>query len=113
MAGEGSVITSNWRIYLLCAALLVANCLWRVLIPAHEYGSPMSIWFGITVDLLLMVGLIGLYRQFQTQMPLDDSRRGMLKLVFWPGLFAGVVVLIIRVTSDHGWWTGHLQYSLE
>ena len=108
MSDQGLVITFNWRIYLLCAALLVANCLWRVLVPAQGYGSAVSIWFGLTVNLLLMVGLIGLQRQFKAQMAVDDGRRKYLNLIYWPGLFAGAVVLVIRVSSEHGWTTGHL-----
>ena len=111
MADQGLVVTTNWRIYLLCAALLVANCLWRILVPAQDYGSAVSIWFGITINLLLMVGLIGLYQQIRVQMLAEDARRRLLNLIFWPGLFSGLVVLLIRFTSEHGWWTGHLWYS--
>jgi hypothetical protein len=113
MADQTKAINSNWRIYLICAALLVANCLWRVLVPGTEYGSVMSVWLGLIVDVLLLVGLIGLYRQFSAQMTADDSRRGLMQLAFWPGLVAGIVTLAIRFSSDHGWWTGHLRYVLE
>ena len=113
MADKDKATNSNWRIYLLCAALLVTNCLWRVLVPSHEYGSSTSVWLGIGIDALLMVGLIGLYRQFSTQMEAGDPRRGLLTLAFWPGLTAGVVIFGIRFSSDHGWWTGHLRFVLE
>ena len=97
MSGQNLVITFNWRIYLLCALLLVANCLWRVLIPAQDYGSPLSIWFWMTVNLLLMVALVGLQRQFQAQMAVRDKRRRYVTPILWLGLIAGGVVLVIRI----------------
>ena len=113
MADQSKAVNSNWRIYLACAALLVVTGLWRVVVPGTEYGSATSVWFGIIVDAMLALGLIGLYRQLSVQFAADDSRRSLLKLAFWPGLIAGVVVFAIRLTSDHGWWTGHLRYVLE
>ena len=113
MADSEKAIGSNYRIFLACSGLLILTCLWRVFIPANEYGSTTSVWLGIVVDGLLILGLVGLYRQLSGLMPAGDSRRGTMALLFWPGLIAGVVIFAIRLTSDHGWWTGHLRYVLD
>ena len=113
MAEQSKAINNNWWIYLACAGLLVATGLWRVVVPGTEYGSSTLVWFGIVVDAMILLGLIGLYRQLSVQFTPDDSRRGLLKLAFWAGLIAGVVVFAIRLTSDHGWWTGHLRFVVE
>jgi hypothetical protein len=36
----------------------------------------------------------------------------MPKPLFWAALIAGIGLLGLRLISDHGWWTGHLFYSL-
>ena len=32
--------------------------------------------------------------------------------LFGAALVAGIGLLVLRLISDHGWWTGHLFYSL-
>jgi hypothetical protein len=36
----------------------------------------------------------------------------MPKALFGAALVAGIGLLVLRLISDHGWWTGHLFYSL-
>lgn len=113
MADVEKAIGSNWRIFMLCAVLLILNALWRVLVPAHEYSSSGAVWLQLAIDIGLMVGLVGLYRQLSAILSAGDSRRGPMTLLFWPGMVAGIVVFLIRLTSDEGWWTGHLRYVVE
>ncbi len=106
-------LNSNWRIYQFCAGLLIVKCLWRVLVPAHEYASSLSIWLGMGIDVLLLVGLVGLYRQFSTVMEQGDDRAATMRLLFWPALAAGIVIFLIRFSGDSGWATGHWRYSID
>jgi hypothetical protein len=53
----------------------------------------------IAVDILVMVGLIGI-------------RAKVPKPLFWIALVAGVGRFLIRLNSDASWWTGHLVYTL-
>jgi hypothetical protein len=110
---DARAITSNYRILLIASAILVLTALWRVLVPAHEYGSSASVMLSLGVDLLLLVSVFLLRRQLAAAMPPDDPRRGTMQLFAWPAVAAGLVVLLIRFTSDHGWWTGHLRYTLD
>ena len=52
----------------------------------------------MTLDLLMVVGLFG-------------YRRAMPAPLFRVALVAGIGLFALRL-SDHGWWTGHLTYSL-
>jgi hypothetical protein len=68
-------------------------------VPAHEYPTQTLQAMTIGFNLLAVVGLFGL----KAQMP---------KALLWAALIAGIGLLALRLTSDHGWWTGHLSYSL-
>ena len=53
----------------------------------------------MTFDVLMVIGLFA-------------YRRAMPAPLFWVALVAGVGLFALRL-SDHGWWTGHLFYSLR
>lgn len=78
---------------------LIANFLWRLLTPAHEY-PPRSIQiFEMAFDALMIVGMFGV----RTKLPV---------WLFWLAIIAGVGLFAIRMTSDASWWTGHYMYWL-
>lgn len=54
----------------------------------------------MTFDFALVVGLFA-------------YRRAMPQPLFWIALVAGIGLFGLRLLSDHGWWTGHLYYSLS
>ena len=78
---------------------LIGSFLWRVLTPAHEYPGRFSTYLDIGVDILVIVGLIGI-------------RAKVPKALFWVALIAGVGLFAIRLNSDASWWTGHLVYTI-
>ena len=80
-------------------AYLIGSFLWRVLTPAQEYPGRSATYLEIAVDILVMVGLIGI-------------RAKVPKPLFWIALVAGVGMFLIRLNSDASWWTGHLVYTL-
>ncbi len=82
------------------AVYLVGSLLWRVLIPAHEYPGSTATYIGIAVDVLAIVGLIGI-------------RAGVPKALFWIALIAGIGLFAIRTNGTASWWTGHLMYSVR
>jgi hypothetical protein len=99
MSDQPSKTTSPIVCYGL-AVYLIGSLLWRVLIPAHEYPGRTATYLEIAVDLLAIVGLIGI-------------RAGVPKPLLWIALIAGFGLLAIRVTSTASWWTGHLMYSVR
>jgi hypothetical protein len=79
---------------------LIGSFLWRVLTPAHEYPGRTATYLEIAVDMLVIVGLIGI-------------RAGIPKALFWIALIAGLGLLAIRLNGTASWWTGHLMYSVR
>jgi hypothetical protein len=92
----------NWLIFLAACGYLIASFLWRVLTPAHEYAMRDELYLTMGLDLLCIVGLVGLKMQVQ---------KG--QILFWIALVAGLGLFGIRMTGDAAWWTGHLVYYLE
>jgi hypothetical protein len=87
--------------------------LWRVFVPAHEYSMRTAQVLDIAINILLLVGLVGLKRQLDREFEPDDSRWSSARPLYWGGLIAGILMLLIRLTSNAAWWTGHLRYSLD
>jgi len=99
MSDQPSKATSPIVCYGL-TVYLIGSFLWRVLIPAHEYAGTSTVYLGIAVDVLAIVGLIAI-------------RAGIPKALFWIALVAGIGLLAIRLNGDASWWTGHLMYSVR
>jgi hypothetical protein len=89
----------NFPIAIILSCYLIGTFLWNAFVPAHEYPTRTLQMLTIGLNLLAVVGVFGL-------------RSSMPKPLFWAALIAGVGLLALRLTSDHGWWTGHLFYSL-
>ena len=85
-------------IAVLLPCVLIAHFAWNLLIPAHEFPLRTEQVLTMTFDFLMVVGLFA-------------YRRAMPAPLFWVALVAGIGLFALRL-SDHGWWTGHLMYSL-
>ena len=77
--------------------VLIGQLLWNVLRPAREFPMRTEQVMTMTIDALMLAGLIGL-------------KGAMPKALFWVALVAGIGLFALRLSSD-GWWTGHLVYS--
>lgn len=84
----------------ILSCYLIGTFLWNTFVPADEYQTRMLQRLTIGLNMLAVVGLCGL----RTTLP---------KPLFWAALIAGLGLLALRLTSEHGWWTGHLFYSLS
>jgi hypothetical protein len=103
----------NWTIFRVISAYMILLFLWRVFVPAHEYSMRTAQVLDIAINILLLVGLVSLKRQLDREFEADDSRWSFARPLYRGGLIAGVLMLLIRLTSDAAWWTGHLRYSLD
>jgi hypothetical protein len=83
------------------AAILIGSFLIRLLTPAHEYPMRAEQVMTMLLDLLLTVGLYGVWKRSRGPEPL-----------YWTALSAGIGLFLIRLHSDASWWTGHYSYFL-
>lgn len=90
----------NHALAILLGCYLIGTFLWNVFVPAHEYPMRTVQMLTIGLNVLAVVGLFGL-------------KPSMPKALFWTALVAGLGLLALRLNGDHGWWTGHLFYSLR
>ena len=90
----------NRALPLLVAWILILSFVWRVVVTAHEYQMRGEQVLTVLIDLGLLAGLVGM-------------RQRMPNALFWCALAAGVGSLLLRLTGDDGWWTGHLTFSVR
>ena len=100
--GTPDAANRSWVVFLVVALLLIASFVYRAFTPAHEYPMRDEQLLTMGIDLLLIVGLIGLKRRIA---------KGAV--LFWIALIAGIGLFAIRLTGDAQWWTGHLVYYIE
>ncbi len=98
-----------WPIYLIVSGYLILRFATAIFLRGGEWPMPPSHYLQMAVDLGLLVGLIGLRSQFYAKLDRYDSRRGLAGVLFIFGVISGVGLLLIRFTSDAGWWTGYLR----
>ena len=100
-----------WWFFLFISVYLVIAGLWRLTVEAHEFAMPGAVWMRFLLDLGLIAVLFGFFKQLRDHLPLGDARRGYITPLFAAALISGILMLLIRLSSDHGWWTGHLRYN--
>lgn len=91
-------------VFLVVAAALIGTFLYRAVVPAHEYAMRDEQLLTMGIDLLLIIGLVGIKRK--AQLPGTS-------VLFWIALVAGVGLFGIRLLGDDQSWAGHLVYYLE
>ncbi len=94
----------NTIVILLMAAVLIWGFVTAVTVPAGEYPPQGYAIFTLALDaamtLILAVLLMAEGRS-------ENSGLKAIAMVLGPlGVLAGAGQVIIRFTSDHGWWTG-------
>jgi hypothetical protein len=92
----------DWLIFLVGAGYLIGSFLWRALTPAHEGGLRNMVLMTMGLDALCIVALVGIKRKIPGG-----------NVLFWIALAAGIGLFAIRLSSDDGWWTGHISFTME
>ncbi len=90
---------------------LILRCLWRVFIPATEYSLPPWPLLSIIFDILVMISLFILKPQVPSGGPDAPIHVRYATPLFIGGIVATAIMVLIRFSSDSGWWTGHLMYG--
>jgi hypothetical protein len=101
--------TSTW-VSIFLAIYLIVIFLWRALVTAHELPSPGLRNLTIGLDVLCVVGLIGLWIQGSRAVPKRISS-GM-HFLFFISVLSGLGLFAIRANGTESFWTGHIKYGL-
>ncbi|WP_027060162.1 hypothetical protein [Mesorhizobium loti] len=73
-----------------------------------EYASRAVAWLDIVINLGLLFGLYNARKALMGAAP-ADYRWKVGTPLDWAAMVSGIGMLLIRVSSSHGWWTGHLM----
>lgn len=87
---------------------LILHCLWRVFIPGREYSLPPWPVVSLVFDVLVMTSLFVIKPQVPVAGPDDPAHLRFATPLFVGGIVATLVMVLIRFSSNKGWWTGHL-----
>lgn len=87
-------------IFYILAALLIGLFAYRLLVPVHVMPSPTERNVTILFDVLMVAGLFGMKR-----------RAPNAQALFWIAAAAGVGLLLLRLTGQTGFWSGHLRFT--
>jgi hypothetical protein len=103
---------NNWRTFVFLSIYLIVINLWRLVVPAHEYGSHTLAWMNFLLEVAIVVALVGLRSTLVKALEPESGRLTALGPLFLGGLLFGIVGLLIRISSHQGWYTGHLRFEL-
>ncbi len=111
MADPTKQMKQNQYVVMFMAAVLLFGAFNAVMVTADEYEPAGYVWFKVALDAAMTALTVILLATI-----LRGAESGGLKvaavLIGVVGLAAGLVKLGVRFTSDHGWWTGHLNYAI-
>jgi hypothetical protein len=101
--------TTRW-LFVSLAIVLLGTFFWRAFSTAHEFPSTSYRNMTIVLDLLCLVGLIGLRIQASRQ---QQAVTTGVNVLFWFALLAGLGLFAIRLNGNASFWTGHIKYALR
>ncbi|MCC0006000.1 MAG: hypothetical protein H6872_15310 [Methylobacteriaceae bacterium] len=87
-------------IFYILSFLLILLFLYRLLTPVHAMPSPTERNLTMVFDALMVVGLFGMKRSASN-----------VQALFWIAAAAGVGLLLLRMTGEIGFWSGHLRFT--
>jgi hypothetical protein len=96
-------------IFPVLAGFLTLECLWRLFVPGGPWPVRPWPYIQMGLDVLFLAALIASWRAYPDSAasgPVPVRRGGWL---FALGLVSGAMMLLLRLTSEHAWWTGHLR----
>ena len=91
------------------AGFLILRCLWKVFIPGTEFTLPPWPLVSVIFDILVMITLFILKPMVPAATAGSPAYVRHATALFIGGIVATVIMVLIRVSSDRGWWTGHLM----
>ena len=111
MADPANQAKTNAYVVIGMSIVLLFGAFNAITIAADEYDPATLVWMYLGLDVVMTALLAVLLTQVGK---LTDP--GSLKtaaLILGPlGIIGGLVKIVARFSSEHGWWTGHFYYTL-
>lgn len=109
MAASEQHAGRGWMLFLLLSGYLIVTFLYRAFVPGGSW--PPSPWHYVFMGLtmILIAGLVGQKAVVSASLAGDDPKRRWITPLFVAGMVSGFGSLLIRLTSEQAWWTGHLN----
>jgi hypothetical protein len=98
-----------WTTFLVITGYLLLRVLWALFVPSGSWPLSPTHFLAMAIDFGLVLGMVGTRRQLLAVLPQNDSRRTLAGVMFAAGIMGGICMFLIRISSDHGWWTGRLR----
>lgn len=103
---------TNGIVALVAGLLQIVTTIQAVFVTASEYGPSSAVWLGFGLDALMMVAFAAIFLQF-LKTPEGIPWRSVGLPMAGLAAVLSFVQVAIRFTSEHAWWTGHLNYALS
>jgi hypothetical protein len=97
---------------IVACLLQVVTTFEALFVTASEYDPASMVWLSLALDAGLFVATAAIFVQFLGSPPATPWRALALPLTAVACVLS-LLQVVIRFTSDHGWWTGHLNYALS
>lgn len=98
------------RIFYLASIYTISTFLWRFLVPAHEESEGnFLIDMEVVLEFITVPGLVGLFVHLRSHH--DDVSKVALTITFWIALLASIGILVMRLSTTDGWYTGHRVFQ--
>jgi hypothetical protein len=98
----------SWTPFRVLAALLILPFIWRLCIPDSEFATRGVVWLDTLINRGLLFGHYGARKALVGAAP-DDDRWKVGTPLYRAAMVSGIGMMLIRISSSHGWWTGHLM----
>ena len=95
--------------FAIVSGFLILRCLWRVFTPGTEYSLPPWPLVSVIFDIVLMIALFVLKPMVPAAAAGSPAYVRHATTLFVGGIAATAIMVLIRLSSDRGWWTGHLM----
>jgi hypothetical protein len=93
--------------FAIVSGFLILRCLWRVFTPGTEYSLPPWPLVSVIFDIVLMIALFVLKPMVPAAAAGSPAHVRHATTLFVGGIAATAIMVLIRLSSDRGWWTGH------
>lgn len=111
MADPAKQANLNAYVVIGMSIVLLFGAFNATMITADEYDPATLVWMYLGLDVVMTALLVVLLTQVGKSNEPGGLKTASMALGIL-GIVAGLIKIVARFSSDHGWWTGHFYYTL-